>query len=206
MSEKNRILGRVNDYYSRKVIEHGATPGGVDWNSEAGQVLRFQKLIEIVDRGGSFSLCDFGCGYGAMAEVVLSAFPECRYTGIDVSSDMIFEAKKRSLPQSEFLVSSELTGRFDYIVASGVFNVKLDIELPEWESYIYQNLCNFYQACEKGFALNFLSTYSDPEFRKERLFYADPLHFFDFVKRNISKKVSVLHDYELYEFTLLVRK
>ena len=35
---------------------------------------------------------------------------------------------------------------------------------------------------------------------------ADPAFFFDWCKRNFSRHVSLLHDYGLYEFTLLTRK
>jgi len=58
----------------------------------------------------------------------------------------------------------------------------------------------------KGFAFNMLTKYSDREYMKEYLYYADPLFIFDYCKRNFSKKVALIHDYELYEFTILVRK
>jgi hypothetical protein len=49
-----------------------------------------------------------------------------------------------------------------------------------------------------------LSTYV--HWKAENLYYADPFMFFDFCKRNISPYVSLLHDYPLFEWTLLVRK
>ena len=38
------------------------------------------------------------------------------------------------------------------------------------------------------------------------LYYADPLFLFDYCKKKYSKSVALLHDYGLYEFTILVRK
>jgi hypothetical protein len=38
------------------------------------------------------------------------------------------------------------------------------------------------------------------------LYYADPCALFDLCKRRYSKHVALLHDYGLYEFTILVRK
>ena len=38
------------------------------------------------------------------------------------------------------------------------------------------------------------------------LFYADPLHLFDRCKRTYSRFVTLLHDYPLYEFTIIVRR
>jgi hypothetical protein len=50
-----------------------------------------------------------------------------------------------------------------------------------------------------------LTSYSDPEHMVDRLFYGDPCFYFDWCKRNLSRNVALLHDYGLYEFTILVR-
>ena len=46
----------------------------------------------------------------------------------------------------------------------------------------------------------------DVAFYPADLYYADPLDLFDYCKRNFSKNVALLHDYRLYDFTLIVRK
>ena len=51
-----------------------------------------------------------------------------------------------------------------------------------------------------------LTKYSDKEYMRDNLYYADPLFIFDYCKRNFSKQVALLHDYGLYEFTILVKK
>ena len=56
---------------------------------------------------------------------------------------------------------------------------------------------------KKGFGFNLLSTYVD--WKEDHLYYGDPLFFFDFCKRHVSRYVSLLHDYPLYEWTILVR-
>ena len=38
------------------------------------------------------------------------------------------------------------------------------------------------------------------------LYYADPASVFDLCMRRYSRHVALLHDYGLYEFTILVRK
>ena len=38
------------------------------------------------------------------------------------------------------------------------------------------------------------------------LYYADPLFFFDYCKNYFSEKITLIHDYDLYEFTILVKK
>jgi len=62
--------------------------------------------------------------------------------------------------------------------------------------------------CSKGFSFNMLTRYSDADRMAQRpdLFYGDPLFFFDFCKCEFSRNVALLHDYGLYDFTILVRK
>ncbi len=58
----------------------------------------------------------------------------------------------------------------------------------------------------KAFLFNMLTKYSEKEYMRDNLYYADPLFIFDYCKRNFSKQVALLHDYGLYEFTILVKK
>jgi len=94
----------------------------------------------------------------------------------------------------------------DYIVASGIFNVKNEIIESEWLYYILSTIEIMNKKSKKGFAFNVLTKYSDKEYMKNYLYYADPLFLFDYCKRNFSRNVALLHDYDLYEFTILVRK
>jgi hypothetical protein len=56
----------------------------------------------------------------------------------------------------------------------------------------------------RGFAFNALTSYSDRDKQRDDLYYADPLHWFDHCKKHYSRYVSLLHDYPLFEFTILV--
>jgi len=62
--------------------------------------------------------------------------------------------------------------------------------------------------CSKGFSFNMLTGYSDADRMAQRpdLYFGDPLFYFDYCKRNFSRNVALLHDYGLYDFTVLVRK
>ena len=86
----------------------------------------------------------------------------------------------------------------DYLIASGIYNVKFDYTEAQWLSYILYALEVMNQKAIKGFAFNMLTRYSDKEYTRSDLYYADPLFIFDFCKRNFSKHVALLHDYGLY--------
>lgn len=204
----DRIRSRVQQYYDEKIQTHGPTAKGVDWNSPESQQMRFSQLLKVVDRGASFTINDFGCGYGALADYLQHEGLSFRYRGFDISPDMIAGAEKLH-PVSEQIAfvneESELSAA-DYTVASGIFNVKLDTPAVEWEKYILETLGTINALSMKGFAFNVLTKYSDREFMRSDLYYADPLFLFDYCKSRFSRFVALLHDYPLYEFTILVRK
>ena len=202
------IRSRVQQYYDDRIQTHGPTAQGVDWNSPESQQLRFKKLLALVDSGAPFSINDFGCGYGALADFLGQTSPPSRYFGFDISARMIDTAAKLHANKSwaTFVRDESELPAADYTVASGIFNVKLDTEVAAWEGYILETLQTISGLSRKGFAFNVLTKYADPEFMRPDLYYADPLFLFDYCKKNFSRFVALLHDYPLYEFTMLVRQ
>jgi SAM-dependent methyltransferase len=198
----------VASYYAQKLHEHGATARGVDWSSEASQALRFDQLLQIAARADEFSLNEIGCGYGALVHYLITQGRSFAYLGIDVSEEMIAAARIR-YPQNDrvgFAVSATPDRPRDFCVASGVFNVKLNVPDEQWLSYVLAILDIMHEYSGHGFAFNALTRYSDPEKMRDYLYYADPLQVFDHCKRRYSRNVALLHDYGLYEFTIMVRK
>ena len=202
------LLSEVATYYSDKLTEHGQSPRGVDWNGEDSQILRFEQLCKIIEQSRAVSINDLGCGYGALNTFLSQQFEQLTYTGIDVSKDMIKAAELRYLDESQtrFIVSSEPDKVADYGVASGIFNVRLGRSDVEWRAYLENTLDILNRTSLKGFSFNCLTSYSDIDKKKDYLYYADPCVLFDLCKRKYSRNVALLHDYGLYEFTILVRK
>lgn len=199
------LLDDVSQYYTEKVNKFGANNKGVDWNSTESQYLRFKQLATIINTPGPFSICDFGCGYGAFYDYLLQLYSDFNYLGIEISSPMLDQAKKL-YPNAQFSLTNQIPTHFDYVIASGVFNVRLHHSENDWYSYIQSTLLHLNAMTTQGFAFNCLTSYSDKEHMKESLYYANPGKLFDFCKTHFSKNVALLHDYNLYEFTILVRK
>lgn len=205
---KDTILSEVATYYSEKLAQHGQSPRGVDWNGEDSQTLRFDQLCKIVDPSNQFSINDLGCGYGALYDFLFLEYTNFSYSGIDVSESMIRAAEQRYQDKSRarFVLSSEPDEVADYGVASGIFNVRLGRSDDEWQSYLEATLDVLDKTSRIGFSFNCLTSYSDTDKMRDYLYYADPCVLFDFCKRRYSRNVALLHDYGLYEFTILVRK
>jgi len=209
MADKNTdILAEVADYYTAKLAEYGETPQGVDWNSEESQVLRFEQLNKVIDASIGFSLNDLGCGYGALFDYMDSHYPEFTYNGCDVCDSMIRAAQNRHAhnPNARFVVAAKPPETADYGIASGIFNVRLGRNEAEWRDYLEDTLNGLDRTSRRGFAFNCLTSYSDADKMRDYLYYADPCALFDLCKRRYSRYVALLHDYGLYEFTILVRK
>lgn len=201
------LVDQAADYYTRRLEEFGPTPQGVDWNSSDSQELRFRQLLRLCEDAEALVLNDYGCGYAALVDTLQADGRPFEYGGYDAAPRMIEAARDRcrGLSACELTaVRSELKPR-PFTVASGIFNVKGSATAEAWWPYVARTLDDIAAASTDGFACNFLTSYSDPERQRADLFYADPSAVLRHCLTTFSRKAAILHDYPLYEFTVLVR-
>lgn len=208
----NDLLAPIASYYTDKLRQFGDVPRGVDWNGPESQALRFAQLCNLLPRDAPFSIVDVGCGYGALLDFLEQHFaehmPACEYLGVDISDAMLEAAARRhaNKPHARFANGMQAQRQTDFAVASGIFNVRLSSTDEAWATYVRDTLATMNASAEKGFAFNCLTSYSDHDKMRPDLYYANPCELFDYCKRTFSRNVALLHDYGLYEFTILVRK
>ncbi len=202
------LRDQARAYYEAKLRAHGATPAGMDWNSQASQELRFRQLARLWEDDPDAGVVDYGCGYAALAGYVRAGGHRGRYVGFDVSADMIQAADGHVAALGGCRVTSRRDdlSPLEYAVASGVLNVRQQAGDAEWASYVRETIADLALLGTRGFGFNALTLYSDADKRRPDLYYADPLELFDHCKRTYSRFVTLLHDYPLYEFTILVRR
>jgi SAM-dependent methyltransferase len=202
------ILETVARYYSDRLRRFGATPGGVDWSTPESQTLRFVQLQTLFDERDDRTLIDYGCGYGALLDHLRLSGRRLRYIGFDISDEMVAAAceRHRAAAGASFTSQRSTLSEADYVVASGIFNVKLGHDAGDWRAYVAETLATMNALSTRGFAFNMLTMYSDADKRRDDLYYADPRDVFDLCKRRFSPRVALLHDYPLWEFTIIVRK
>ena len=198
---------QVKSYFGKRIEQHGASPRGADWNGTESQNTRFDQLLKIVETA-SFSILDYGCGYGALADYVDQKGFHADYYGFDILESAIAIARQsqKDKPDRTFFTEEAKLPVCDYVVASGVFNVRGEQSFETWTEYVINSFHRFNDLSRRGFASNFLTKYSDADRMRVDLYYADPLYLFDYCKRHFSKNVALLHDYRIYDFTILVRK
>lgn len=199
-----RDLTPVIEYYEAKLAAFGCTPRGVDWKDEASQRTRFEQLLRAADvpRDRRFTIVDYGCGYGALVPFMTERGFAFDYTGYDRSPRMIEQARREHGPAFTFTSDWNDVPASDYVVCSGVFNVRLEAGDEEWLASVLETLAEIHAKASRGWAANFLTMYSDPERMRADLYYANPAILLDWCRRNASRWVSILHDYDLYEFTV----
>jgi len=206
--DRSRILDQVGRYYTDKVLEHGPSARGVDWSSTESQALRFAQLARLFDHPDPYSVLDYGCGYGALVEYLDSLGLDVDFRGYDISEEMISQARTRvgGRPKTTFVSDERELEPADYVVSSGLFNVRQNVDLEVWQEYVLDTLRRFDALSRRGFAFNVLTAYSDPDRMRPDLYYPDPGFLFDVCKSAYSRNVALLHDYGLFECTVLVRK
>lgn len=202
------LLQNVQRYFIDTLTSHGPTPRGVDWNSPEAQESRFEQLLKVCRTDAPFSITDYGCGYGSLVDYLRRHQLHCRYTGFDMVEQMIAQARELygQLPDCTFTSVEAALIPADYTVASGIFNMKLDVQAGDWTEYVLRTLDSFDRLSRYGFSFNLLTSYADPERMRTDLYYADPCFYFDQCKRRYARNVALLHDYGTYDFTIIVRK
>ena len=140
---------------------------------------------------------DIGCGFGDFYGYLCANGMNVKYVGYDINPKLI-EIAKIKYPNAKFEVKDiqeKSFPRFDYIVSSNAFNLRLD----EGENYVFveEVLRICYEHANRGVAVDFLTSYCDYE--SLEVFHYNPESIFAIVKK-ITKRVALRHDYPLFEF------
>jgi len=199
------ILAQVSQYYSDKVRQFGATAPGADWKDQKGQEVRFEQLAKVTRGARTGSLIEIGCGWGAFAGWARANGFDLDYVGYDVSADMLRAAEQTfgQNPKIRFRLGSRPVEQADFVIASGIFNVRFELSDDEWLAYVDEIVDQMAAAAIKGFAFNCLTGFSETQRKEARLFYPYPGATFDRYLSRYGRHGAVLQDYGLYEFTML---
>lgn len=186
-----KSISQIKKHYDGLALKHGAAPQAAQWRDHDTQSIRIKRLLEIGDVHNK-SILDFGCGSAVMLDI-LKAEGFCGvYTGLDISDEALKTAQDKH-PESTFLnlniFEQELDQEYDFILASGTFNNRLE---NNWK-YFTTALDILFKRARIGLGFNLLTTYVDWE--EKSLWYASPEKVFSHCKSELSPLVSLRHDY-----------
>jgi SAM-dependent methyltransferase len=201
------LLDPVAAFYGGLIQKHGARPAGVDWPSVDRQETRFAQFDRLFTDRPEFSILDYGCGYGGYFAYLRRSGKQPRYVGFDIAGEMIRKARELvDDNDADFVTSLPGEKIFDFVVASGIFNVKLSADVAAWEKHVLRTIEAFHTLSKKGFAFNVLSDRREPHRKMPHLYYADPSQYLRLCLEKYSHNVALLHDYDLWDFTVIVKK
>ncbi|MBI1371826.1 MAG: methyltransferase domain-containing protein [Phycisphaera sp.] len=194
------------EYYRGKLREHGPGPRGMDWKDEDSQNLRFDVISRYIDFSRCPSVIDVGCGSGEFLNYCHRHNQTLDYLGIDVCPEMIDAFHARFPDESARLETVEQcasTGQsFDYAIASGTFNAKLDVDEHRWREYFHASIDAMFRLCRVAAIVNMMTSFVD--YRYDRLYYPTPDEVCSLTVGRLSRNFTLDHSYPLYEMTLVI--
>lgn len=194
--EQRKLIERYNE----RLEKYGYDPKTLGWY-KGRQKIRFSVLTDIGDLNNC-SILDVGCGFGDLYGYLINNRLDVDYTGYELNPKLVNIAKE-IYPEAYFEVGdfeeSNIKRSYDWVISSGIFN----FILFDNESYIKNMLNKMYHVCNKGVAADFLSIYVD--YMDDESYHSDPSKIFKMCKE-LSKRISIRHDYMPYEFCVYLYK
>lgn len=183
-------LDKISAYYDGLVQRYGYSPRARDSSGELLLNTRYRVLSEALDLSGTRVL-EVGCGFGDLGMFIQARYKNVRYVGIDISRSMV-ETGRMIHPNLTLchadLLSWEATGKFDVVLAQGIFYLMGE----DAENKMNRLIDRMFALAEKAVAFCTLSAWAKR--REENEFYADPLRTLKMCQ-TLTPRVVLRHDY-----------
>lgn len=204
------VSERLKQHYEGAFASHGATARGVDWGREEDVLLRYAKMLAVLDGfdgGRRPSLLDVGCGYGGLLDYATASGRSLRYTGIDLCEPMVLEGRRRH-PEARFEVVDVLdfgeSRDFDVVVCNGILTQKLDTSIAEMNRFAGRLIPRLFALCRHAAAFNVMTTRVN--FMAPNLYYRSPVEMLAYCIDQITPRVRIDHAYPLFEYTVYLHR
>jgi len=193
----------LTDSYLELFREHGVSPKSLGW-LKGKQHLRFDQLTSGWDLAGK-QILDVGCGFGDFITYLQkNGIQDYSYLGVDLIPEFIEVADKTHSDENvEFQCSTiedaQLNGEFDFAIASGTFNHRIDI--PDCYEMVESILTKMLNVSRVGISADFLTDRVD--YRYNHNFNYSPTKILD-LAYSLSKRVSLRNDRFPFEFSVTI--
>ena len=219
---KNYLIESTREkYYEEQHQEwkdtpHQNSPIAVGWlDGRQNQTKRFETLLDIGVQEGD-SILDLGCGLGHLSEHLEKINLNVNYTGIDTNKWAIEQAhefkentntpmlgvpKAYQFREATYIHTTifEICGRYDWGIASGVFNVGF----PKLE--MLETINELLLKAKKGVAFNLLN-HADSNFDKDIPMEYE-IYTPEEIVSHLKVDVSIVENYGVAnDFTIYIRK
>ena len=199
---------RINQGYLDTFKKFGDSAAAVQIPRD-NQSVRFESVVRFLQDSDQqvLSIADFGCGLGHLNEYLKKNFKgNFHYTGIDINQDFLDYNKSKQteanfLEREEFFSSPD---NYDIITSVGTFNGLYEDDSLKHKEFVYSEIAELWRKTRISLHINFMSTVVD--FVQVGAYHQDVGELYDFVCRNISRKLLVDSLYLPYEFSIIIWK
>jgi SAM-dependent methyltransferase len=188
--------------YREAFRAHGDSPAAVLWPKDR-QALRFGALTRGIETGG-FSILDYGCGLAHLHDHLAARFSRFEYSGADAVPEFIAacRVKQPALRFFEIRQPEGLGGPYDYVVLSGVFNVRYTPDAAEHQRLVFDTLRSLWPLARRALAVNFMIDRVD--IQQAGACHQGIQEILAFARDEMSPRLLLDHSYMPYEYTLTV--
>jgi len=191
--------------YEAAFRQHGVSPASVMW-PKGRQPLRFASLTRFFDPSGGFSVLDYGCGLADLKPYLDERFSGVRYCGADITSSFVTSDRARYPDASFRLVkgAQDIADDYDYVVMSGVFNLRYDCSTDEHRAIVQDSLRHLFMHAQRVLAVDFMT--DDVDYQAANSYHQNVDEIYQFARRELGRRVVVDHSYLPYEYSLTIFK
>jgi SAM-dependent methyltransferase len=189
--------------YEAAFRQHGESPASVMW-PKGRQPLRFESLTRFFDPNGGFSVLDYGCGLADLKPYLDERFADVRYYGADITPAFVTSDRAR-YPDASFLLvtgAQEVADDYDYVVMSGVFNLRYECSADEHRTIVQDSLRHLFTRARRVLAVDFMT--DDVDYQATNSYHQNVDEIYQFARRELGRRVIVDHSYLPYEYSLTV--
>jgi SAM-dependent methyltransferase len=195
----------VAQAYGRAFSEYGCTPQGLLWKDRKTADKAYDVLLEILQgERASYSVLDFGCGYGPLIPRLWQIGELRQYSGVEINQTIREKARELYEGYGGYEFVEEIPNReFDYCFASGPFNVKMTTPYDEWGEWVLATVRRLGELCKRGAVVNFITW--KPDWRREDLWYPDSPEQITSMWSDLGQ-TEVVEGYGIYQFSVFLRR
>jgi len=197
-------MKHIINTYKNAFETFGDTPQSVLW-PKGRQDDRFEALTKNIKKN-NFSILDFGCGLAHLKPYLNGKFTNFTYIGADIVSDFI-QNNKQKYQQNEFLQIQnvqDIHKNYDYIVSSGVFNILYVEDIIAHKKIVFDTLEYLFEHTNIYLSVNFMR--DEVDFIQKTSYHQNISEIYEFVIKNLSKRVMIDTSYMPYEYTITIFK
>ncbi len=156
--------------------------------------------------GGGFSLLDYGCGLAHMKTYLDGQFCNVAYTGADAVGPFVDACKAKHPDLAFYLAQSpdQIPSTYDYVVASGVFNLLYVTDVSAHRDIVWSILEQLFERARVALAVDFMTDRVD--FRQPGAYHQNVGELHAWIVRRLSRRLTLDHSYLPSEFSVTIWK